>query len=317
MLIACVLAVGSVFIAVRSTEKKGPSEEDLRAAIVQIASSEKKTFDEDADGLKNWEEELWKSNPADADTDDDGTTDGMEVAEGRNPAVAGPNDDMKSTVKASTAATSTEKLSTTDVFSRQVFSTYLQSKYNLQGEELSQEDIGRIVNASLSSNVLMIQPKLYAVSELKIGAADDAEAKRAYGNALGAALKARSPKGLESGYVIFAKSLQAQDEKKLEDLDRIVAGYTKLIGDYLKMEIPKSATMHHLNFVNSLSAVAEDFKAMRNIYSDPVRAYAGLNDFKNTSGNLAQALMDLEMYLVTGGVMYEPQEDGYLIISIL
>ncbi len=50
--------------------------------------------DSDNDGLKDWEEALWKTDPQNPDSDGDGTPDGEEVAEGRNPAVPGPNDSL-------------------------------------------------------------------------------------------------------------------------------------------------------------------------------------------------------------------------------
>ena len=52
--------------------------------------------DADKDGLKYWEEALWKTDPNNPDTDGDGTSDGQEVKEGRDPNVAGPDDKLKS-----------------------------------------------------------------------------------------------------------------------------------------------------------------------------------------------------------------------------
>ncbi len=49
--------------------------------------------DTDADGLLDWEESLWGSDPNLADTDGDKTNDGEEVKLNRNPAKAGPDDE--------------------------------------------------------------------------------------------------------------------------------------------------------------------------------------------------------------------------------
>ena len=48
--------------------------------------------DSDADGLKDWEELLWKTDPNKADTDSDGTNDNEEITLNRNPLKAGPDD---------------------------------------------------------------------------------------------------------------------------------------------------------------------------------------------------------------------------------
>ena len=70
------------------------SQEKLKvpdAAALKVANA-----DSDKDGLKDWEEALWKTDPKFSDTDGDGTPDGEEVAKKRNPTVRGPNDAMSS-----------------------------------------------------------------------------------------------------------------------------------------------------------------------------------------------------------------------------
>ncbi|MCH7529851.1 hypothetical protein IIB50_01915 [Patescibacteria group bacterium] len=46
------------------------------------------TLDSDDDGLKDWEEVLWGTDPFNPDTDNDGTDDGVEIAVDRNPLVS-------------------------------------------------------------------------------------------------------------------------------------------------------------------------------------------------------------------------------------
>ncbi len=48
--------------------------------------------DSDNDGLLDWEEKVYGTDPNNPDTDGDGTTDGEEIKQHRDPLVAGPND---------------------------------------------------------------------------------------------------------------------------------------------------------------------------------------------------------------------------------
>ncbi|MBI2122230.1 MAG: hypothetical protein HYT98_03840 [Candidatus Sungbacteria bacterium] len=50
--------------------------------------------DSDGDGLKDWEEIFYKTDPQKADSDGDGTPDGEEVAKNRNPLKPGPGDEL-------------------------------------------------------------------------------------------------------------------------------------------------------------------------------------------------------------------------------
>ncbi|MBI5913018.1 hypothetical protein HY839_01090, partial [Candidatus Azambacteria bacterium] len=53
--------------------------------------------DPDNDGLKNWEEEIYKTDPRNPDTDGDGYLDGEEVASGYDPTIKAPNDALEGT----------------------------------------------------------------------------------------------------------------------------------------------------------------------------------------------------------------------------
>lgn len=53
--------------------------------------------DPDGDGLKNWEEETYGTDPRNPDTDGDGYLDGEEVASGYNPTIPAPNDALEDT----------------------------------------------------------------------------------------------------------------------------------------------------------------------------------------------------------------------------
>ena len=53
--------------------------------------------DPDSDGLKNWQEEVYKTDPRNPDTDSDGYLDGEEVASGYDPTIAAPNDALEGT----------------------------------------------------------------------------------------------------------------------------------------------------------------------------------------------------------------------------
>src|SRR3990167_7988543 len=72
--------------------QKHPIENKIAAAdndAWKILSS-----DSDNDGLKDWEELLWKTDPRNPDTDGDGTTDNEEILAKRDPRKPGPDDLM-------------------------------------------------------------------------------------------------------------------------------------------------------------------------------------------------------------------------------
>jgi len=71
-------------------EEIQPSSDKNRGAPV--------SFDADNDGLLDFEEALWGTDPQDTDTDNDGTKDGEEVTLKRDPMKAGPKDSLETPV---------------------------------------------------------------------------------------------------------------------------------------------------------------------------------------------------------------------------
>lgn len=78
--------------------KDGKTEESARPVVVSKAAElppAPTAFDTDGDGLLDFEEALWRTDPHNPDTDGDGTADGEEVRLHRDPRKAGPNDSLE------------------------------------------------------------------------------------------------------------------------------------------------------------------------------------------------------------------------------
>ena len=69
-----------------------PSSTPLSANVLEQIDTFSMNDDADGDGLSNRDENLWRTDWRDPDTDNDGYTDGEEVLSGHDPTVPGPND---------------------------------------------------------------------------------------------------------------------------------------------------------------------------------------------------------------------------------
>jgi hypothetical protein len=99
------IAASAIIEARERRESENPSNPSQPVEIKRdpsLASLE----DSDNDALLDWEEALRGTDPENPDTDGDGTQDGAEVASGRDPKVAGPDDSIETV-----AATLDAKLS--------------------------------------------------------------------------------------------------------------------------------------------------------------------------------------------------------------
>lgn len=87
---AVLLLVAGMIVVTVQRQRAVPSEELVSQEAVEAWNIR----DDDEDGLLNQDERLWGTNAIEADTDGDGTPDGEEIAAGRNPRQAGPDDQL-------------------------------------------------------------------------------------------------------------------------------------------------------------------------------------------------------------------------------
>lgn len=125
----------------------------VKADDTDVSSSKicDRAVDADCDGLTDTEEKLYGTNPADADTDGDSYSDGVEVESGYDPTKPAPGDRISSPTPASDllndSSTQTETQdSLTDDFSQDL-ATFVESKGD---EPISTDDVNDFVTASLA-----------------------------------------------------------------------------------------------------------------------------------------------------------------------
>jgi len=131
ILVGLFLAV-SLLLFIGFFSKKGAlSRISLWGSSESIVESQAK--DTDNDGLKDWEENLYKTDPLNPDTDGDGFIDGEEIDSGHNPLVKGPGD-------------------------KQIFYPLpLGDKYNITARVLSDEAIDALLESYISQKQEYIQ----------------------------------------------------------------------------------------------------------------------------------------------------------------
>jgi len=92
ILMAIILAIGLILFISAYSKKEAFSQINLWGGKETIITSNNK--DTDNDGLKDWEENLYKTDLLNPDTDADGYLDGEEINSSHNPLVKGPGDEL-------------------------------------------------------------------------------------------------------------------------------------------------------------------------------------------------------------------------------
>src|SRR3989338_5773509 len=104
------------------------AEQEKSPLAVVLEQTSQLDADSDADGLKDWEELLWKTDPNKEDTDGDGINDNEEITLNRNPLKAGPNDkisEKEDLVAQEKAVSDSNQNTLTAAYARKFLTEYL------------------------------------------------------------------------------------------------------------------------------------------------------------------------------------------------
>jgi hypothetical protein len=310
---ACLLAIGGGFLVFQSEKRqKSAKIPSGYFGAKQIMATEIDK-DSDNDGLKDWEEALWKTDPNNPDTDGDNTPDGQEIKENRNPLLAGKNDKLENPKLEKTETSVNEPSSLTDVFSQQFFSNYLSLKEQ-GGGQISEQDKQELVTSFLeATNSLGQSPKeFYVKSDLKINSEETKESVKEYGNNLAIIIKKHFDPIPETEMTILQKSLGNGNEAGLKNLEQIATAYRDSAKEIILLKTPVSFADSHLNLANYFYNISQEINAMQKTFEDPMQALLAFKQYQEDSSSAYQILRDINDYFLNKKVVFENNEPAKL-----
>ena len=114
--------------------------------VIHRKTTDNSSSDSDGDGLLDWEESLWGTDPLKYDTDGDGTSDKDEINQNRDPLVPGPNDeniDLQDKLLSKIQERNLDEDGLTNKVANSFASTYFNSR---SGGELTTDQKNNLVN---------------------------------------------------------------------------------------------------------------------------------------------------------------------------
>ncbi len=314
IIFALIIGIGCLAFAFHFTSKttieaaeQGPSPIEQQNSDLLKAKllSEK---DSDSDGLQDWQEVLWNTDPYNPDTLGDGMSDGEKVAEGKNPGLSSQNStsDQPATLK---TTDNNIPLTNTELVARDIFTKYLALRDS--NGEIDATTRDTLISNVVQSSAFQTDYNLYTTGSLAINQQDDNDTVRAYGNNLEQIVTKYSSTEPKSELEIVDTSIQTNDTEEIKKLDPIITGYTNILKAELSLRVPKSAADVHIQFINALSRVLSNIQDMRKMYDDPVLSLRGVTNYSDSASDLKSALEALGGYFTDKNIVFERNEAGY------
>lgn len=308
--IIILLVLGGWFLVFK--DKSSKDYENKISLLSSLTNSKEMNKDSDNDGLKDWEEALWKTDPENPDTDNDGTSDGEEVKNNRNPLVPGPSDSLFETIAQGAEETNIdqESFNLTGILGRQFFAEYLTLKQS--GAEIGESTQAELINSFLTNLAIPEPNDAHTLSDVKTYQPKTKEEIKEYGNNLGLIIKRHFDAIPETELTIFNNALANENESELEKLNPLILAYKNTAIQFLELGTPQNLSKDHLKIINTFQQISKQLTNMKKVFADPVLAIASLKQYQKTSQEAYTALQNIHLSFLGQKIAFTEGEPGQL-----
>lgn len=252
----------------------------LAQAPTSVSDLEKDT---DNDGLADWEEILWNSDPKKTDTDGDGRTDGEEARQGNDPTVVGVGNlaGARDIAASTTALALDNPTNATQALSRELFSTYMQSLQKDPQHKLTEEEQDAMTDKALATAKQYLTAPLYEMKDVHtVPATPENRATYLYAFTIGIDALI---KGVPNEFDALSRFVNGDRESAVRDLKKAYQLYSERAEIFKNLSVPADAIEYHLQFMNGLLAYLHDLDSFAQYENDPIRAAVSVNTFLDNS----------------------------------
>lgn len=305
MIAVIILTLGFVTNKKQSQKNELPPQQLALEASYVATTTTITDRDSDVDGLPDWEEHLYGSDPLKFDSDGDGTPDGEEVKEGRNPGKA-------NTAKGDDSVTDMITLiqdphfatSSTDI---------LGIKKEFFAKFLANESAG-IRQATYKELLRSFDPKQVATNnqivDLNITSDNSVESLHEYGNAFGVIIKKYTKRSHRTEQEIVEDAMRSSSTPILRELQLPAVDYKNFSADLKVLKTPSSMASYHLKIVNGYERMSKGLILMQQLYTNPVNGAGGYTAYTTGKADVTNGYAHILVLLVKENVKFSPDEPG-------
>ncbi len=242
--------------------------------------------DTDGDGVLDWEEGLWGTDPTKKETTP-GISDKVAIEKLKAGRPAAEIDGIKASPQQD-GLNGADNIGTgmtqTDKFSRELFATI--STLNQNGN-IDQATIDKLSD-SLAERIQNSAPrKIYLLSDINVIKDDSLQTIKKYNNTLN-----NIDQKYKANYTVFdilqkfAIDENNVDVAVLSELDPIIENLNKTIIDMAKMSVPQSLSILHLAVINTLEKIAENISDIQLYDTDVIISLSAITQYNQNINTL-------------------------------
>lgn len=322
-IVAAVLAFMALTAAlVWLYSKNGAADKNSKQAAVirpvQNDSSSKAVAevskDSDGDGLKDWEEALWRTNLNNPDTDGDGTTDSAEIAAGRDPLKKGPKDKLPAPADDSfTPLDEANKDNLTYNLVKNLLSSGVLNSIDQNGQ-ITSSDFAKnfVLPKGLDAEAALESAAKVTAKDIAVSRENSPDAVRRYFNSIYEIhAKYIMPFQKRGDLAILVEALQSEDYSKLKELDPIVYALGQMAKEIKNIPAPADYRSFAVQEVNYILKTKRAIEIFRGAEADPLAAAIAVSPRIQVFQDMDNLLIKTKEKLDNQKIIFDSADGGY------
>lgn len=272
----------------RNTLRLTPQQKALHDSSQKISVGELIGRDTDSDGISDWEEALWGTDPQKVDTDGNGKTDKEEI------------DVRKAALDTSSSAATTDRESNeTALLAQQLFATIVSLS---QSGNLTSEAIENLSDSIGNSITIKTLDDTYTTTSIKTGANTKAVRQKLFTD-FKKLVQTYDQYKFGSELELMEQQFEAGNIRALESVRRIAVAYQKFAVDAAKLTVPTDYSTQYVVLLNSYDKIGRTLIDLSVTDENPLVSISAFVQYSTHSAALVDSIEAFKAYMAVHGIL--------------
>ncbi len=284
----------------------------FRPSVADAATAESllkayATKDSDSDGLPDWQESLYGTDPANPESYKTGIRDGDAVAQGL---IKPRFESAQATSTVDVPGKAVADTTLTAQFSQEFLKRYVAAGAGNMSSGAQQALITELLSV-FSTKARAMLASSYTITSVQVS---NHVTTLEYAAAVERVIMANNvPQGENNPLDLMDAYITNGDVSAQPKLARLAASYDRVSKGLAKLEVPASMAADHLTLVQAFDSLARATKLAATFENDPVAALGGLTAYQPTSQAIVSAFQHMAPTILNTGTPSEG-DPGYIIV---
>lgn len=291
----------------------GPSIFSSRLAGAESTDELLRAFssrDTDNDGLPDWQEALYGTDPNNAYSFSAEMTDGEAASQGLlEPKFRTDLSGLSGTIDV--PGVDADANTVTGRFARDLFTNYMNSRSGTP----SSAEVSRFMQQALADLAQKQRSaRAYSLGNVRVEGSGP-EALRSYAISAEEAFSRNTVDTEQNELFYFTEAMQKGDKTAMNQVRAISRAYKNIAAALIQTPVPSEAQTAHLNFANSLAYMGIVVENMANVEGDPLRGMLGMSEYRTAAEAMIRAYAELNTVFAGSGISIGQGSAGYFFLK--